>query len=34
MVTKTLSYIGFPDVVNVAGGFKAWTNAGFPVQKG
>ncbi|MCM2324303.1 MAG: MBL fold metallo-hydrolase [Oligoflexia bacterium] len=31
--SRTLSYVGHPDVVNVTGGFKAWQNAGFPVEK-
>jgi rhodanese-related sulfurtransferase len=29
---RTLDYLGFPDVVNVSGGFKAWENAGLPVE--
>jgi sulfur dioxygenase len=28
---RTLDYLGLPDVVNVSGGFKAWTNAGLTV---
>lgn len=33
LVARTLSYLGFSDVVNVTGGFKAWQNAGYPVVK-
>lgn len=33
MVARTLSYLGFMDVVNVTGGFKAWQNAGYPVVR-
>jgi len=33
LVARTLSYLGFTDVVNVTGGFKAWQNAGYPVAK-
>ena len=29
--TKTLTYIGFADVVIVSGGYKAWAQAGFPI---
>jgi glyoxylase-like metal-dependent hydrolase (beta-lactamase superfamily II)/rhodanese-related sulfurtransferase len=32
--TQTLAYLGFPDVVNVTGGFKAWQASGLPVEKG
>ena len=31
--SKTLSYVGLLDVVNVSGGFKAWANAGSPVPE-
>lgn len=31
-VARTLGYLGFPDVVNVEGGFKAWTNSGYLVE--
>src|SRR6185437_871010 len=31
---ETLAYLGFSDVVNVTGGFKAWLQAGLPVEKG
>ncbi|MCM2276533.1 MAG: MBL fold metallo-hydrolase [Oligoflexia bacterium] len=30
---RTLSYLGHPDVVNVAGGMQAWLNAGYPLLK-
>ena len=33
MAAKTLSRLGLPDVVNVSGGFQAWQNAGFPIEK-
>jgi glyoxylase-like metal-dependent hydrolase (beta-lactamase superfamily II)/rhodanese-related sulfurtransferase len=33
MATRTLAYLGLPDVVNVLGGFKAWTQAGLPVER-
>jgi len=33
MAAATLSYLGLGDVVNVAGGFKAWTQNGFKVEK-
>ena len=33
MVARTLSYLGFHDVVNVTGGFKSWTQVGLPVEK-
>ncbi len=33
MAVKTLSYLGFKDAVNVAGGFRAWQQAGLPVVK-
>ncbi len=33
MVTKTLGYLGYSQVVNVLGGFKAWVHAGLPVAK-
>jgi len=31
--TRTFEHLGFKDVVNVAGGFKAWESGGFPVTK-
>lgn len=31
--TSTFNYLGFPDAVNVNGGWKAWVKAGFPVAK-
>jgi glyoxylase-like metal-dependent hydrolase (beta-lactamase superfamily II)/rhodanese-related sulfurtransferase len=33
MAVKTLTYVGLPDAVNVTGGFKAWSQSGYPVQK-
>jgi glyoxylase-like metal-dependent hydrolase (beta-lactamase superfamily II)/rhodanese-related sulfurtransferase len=33
MATKTLNHIGHTDAVNVAGGIKAWKNAGLPVTR-
>jgi glyoxylase-like metal-dependent hydrolase (beta-lactamase superfamily II)/rhodanese-related sulfurtransferase len=30
---QTLSYLGFTDVVNVSGGYQAWVQSGFEVQK-
>jgi glyoxylase-like metal-dependent hydrolase (beta-lactamase superfamily II)/rhodanese-related sulfurtransferase len=33
MAAKTLAYLGLPDVVNVNGGFKAWSQAGLPVTR-
>ena len=30
--TKTLTYLGLADVVNVSGGFKAWSQAGLPTE--
>lgn len=33
MAARTLSYVGLPDVVNVNGGLKAWTQQGLPVTK-
>jgi glyoxylase-like metal-dependent hydrolase (beta-lactamase superfamily II)/rhodanese-related sulfurtransferase len=33
MATKTLNHIGHSDAVNVAGGIKAWKNAGLPVTR-
>jgi sulfur dioxygenase len=30
---RTLAYVGFKDVVNVSGGFKAWLQAGLPVER-
>jgi glyoxylase-like metal-dependent hydrolase (beta-lactamase superfamily II)/rhodanese-related sulfurtransferase len=33
IAAKTLSYIGHKDTVNVTGGFRAWSQAGLPVQK-
>ncbi|MBC7693531.1 MAG: MBL fold metallo-hydrolase [Methylotenera sp.] len=33
MAAKTLSYLGVEDVVNVTGGYQAWTQAGYPVVK-
>jgi rhodanese-related sulfurtransferase/glyoxylase-like metal-dependent hydrolase (beta-lactamase superfamily II) len=32
-IARTLAYIGFRDVVNVSGGFKAWVAAGLPTEK-
>lgn len=29
---KTLAYLGHPGVINVAGGFQAWVQAGYSVQ--
>lgn len=31
-VAATLTYLGFKDVVNISGGFQAWSNAGFPKE--
>ncbi|OFZ71948.1 MAG: hypothetical protein A3K03_08685 [Bdellovibrionales bacterium RIFOXYD1_FULL_44_7] len=33
LATRTLNYIGIKDVVLVNGGFRAWTQAGFPTVK-
>jgi rhodanese-related sulfurtransferase/glyoxylase-like metal-dependent hydrolase (beta-lactamase superfamily II) len=33
-VSRTLAYLGFPDVVNVEGGFSRWQHAGLTVEKG
>lgn len=30
---RTLSYVGLRDIVAVSGGFQAWKQAGYPVQK-
>lgn len=32
MVARNLVYLGLEDVVNVAGGFQAWSHAGFSVE--
>lgn len=32
MAARTLSHVGHPDVVNVTGGYKAWTQGGHPVE--
>lgn len=31
LVTRTLAYNGFPDVINISGGIKAWMHAGLPL---
>lgn len=33
MVTKTLSYLGIENPINVIGGYKAWVAAGLPIQR-
>jgi glyoxylase-like metal-dependent hydrolase (beta-lactamase superfamily II)/rhodanese-related sulfurtransferase len=33
MAARTLDRLGLTGVVNVSGGFQAWSNAGFPVEK-
>lgn len=33
MVVTTLNYLDFPDVVNVSGGYQAWVQAGYPIEK-
>ncbi len=30
---KTLVYLGFPEVINVSGGYQAWTQAGLKVER-
>lgn len=32
LATETLHKLGFTQAVSMAGGFKAWSEAGFPVQ--
>ena len=33
MAARTLDRLGLTGVVNVSGGFQAWSNAGFPIEK-
>jgi len=33
MAVKTLTYLGLPDVVNVTGGYKAWMQTGYSIEK-
>ena len=32
LATETLKKMGYPNVVNMAGGFNAWSKQGFPVE--
>ena len=34
MAQQELRAMGFDNIINVVGGFKAWKSAGFPVEHG